>query len=48
MYQTFNMGMGFLLILPEKDAARAAEITGGKIVGKIVESGIKVGDLVIE
>ena len=48
MYKTFNMGMGFLLILPEKDAARAAEITGGKIVGKIVESGIRVGDLVIE
>ncbi|WP_440954109.1 phosphoribosylformylglycinamidine cyclo-ligase [Methanosarcina sp. Mfa9] len=48
MYQTFNMGMGFLLILPEKDAARAAEITGGKIVGKIVESGIRVRDLVIE
>jgi phosphoribosylformylglycinamidine cyclo-ligase len=36
MYKTFNMGMGFLLILPEKDACRAAEITGGKIVGKIV------------
>ena len=48
MYQTFNMGMGFLLILPEKDAARAAEITGGKIVGKIVESEIRVKDLVIE
>lgn len=48
MYRTFNMGMGFLLILPEKDASRAAEITGGKIVGKIVESGIRVGDLVIE
>jgi len=48
MYKTFNMGMGFLLILPEKDAARAAEITGGKIVGKIVESGIRVRDLEIE
>lgn len=48
MYKTFNMGMGFLLILPEKDAARAAEITGGQITGKIVESGIKVRDLIIE
>ena len=48
MYRTFNMGMGFLLILPEKDAARAVEITGGQIAGKIVESGIKVKDLVIE
>ena len=36
MYRTFNMGMGFLIILPEKDAAKAAELTGGKIVGKIV------------
>jgi phosphoribosylformylglycinamidine cyclo-ligase len=48
MYRTFNMGMGFLVILPEKDAAKAAEITGGKIVGKIVESGIRFKDLVIE
>ena len=48
MYRTFNMGMGFLIILPEKDAAKAVEITGGKIVGKIVESGIRVKDLVIE
>ncbi len=48
MYRTFNMGMGFLIILPEVDAEKAASMTGGKIVGKIVESGIKVRDLVIE
>lgn len=48
MYRTFNMGMGFLVILPEKDATKAVEITGGKIVGKIVESGIRVRDLVME
>jgi phosphoribosylformylglycinamidine cyclo-ligase len=48
MYRTFNMGMGFLVILPEEDATKAAEITGGKIVGKIVESGIRVRGLVIE
>ncbi|NYT19402.1 MAG: phosphoribosylformylglycinamidine cyclo-ligase [Methanosarcinales archaeon] len=47
MYRTFNMGMGFLIILPEADAKKAAEMTGGKIVGKIVESGIRVGDLEI-
>ena len=35
-------------ILLGKDAEKAAEITGGKIVGKIVESGIRVRDLVIE
>jgi phosphoribosylformylglycinamidine cyclo-ligase len=34
--------------LPEEDAAKAAEITGGKVVGKIVEKGIRVRDLAIE
>lgn len=48
MYKTFNMGMGFLIILPEDDAEKAASMTGGKVVGRIVESGIKVRDLVIE
>ena len=47
MYKTFNMGMGFLIVLPEKDAARAVELTGGKIVGRITESGIKVKELKI-
>jgi phosphoribosylformylglycinamidine cyclo-ligase len=47
MYRTFNMGMGFLVILPEEDAAKAAEITGGKIVGKIVESDIRIKDMLI-
>lgn len=47
MYKTFNMGMGFLIVLPEKDAARAVELTGGKIVGRITESGIKVKELTI-
>ena len=46
MYKTFNMGMGFLIILPEGDAAKAADITGGKIVGEIVESGIRIKDMV--
>jgi phosphoribosylformylglycinamidine cyclo-ligase len=47
MYRTFNMGMGIIIVLPEKDAACAASITGGRIVGEIVDSGIKVGDLEI-
>jgi phosphoribosylformylglycinamidine cyclo-ligase len=47
MYRTFNMGMGFVIILPPEQAEKAASMTGGKIVGKIVESGIKVSDLVI-
>jgi len=47
MYRTFNMGMGFAVILPEDDAEHAARMTGGKVVGRIVESGIRVSDLVI-
>ncbi len=47
MYKTFNMGMGFLIVLPKKDANKVAEITGGKVVGEIVDSGIRVGDLEI-
>jgi phosphoribosylformylglycinamidine cyclo-ligase len=47
MYKTFNMGMGFLIVLPEQDAQRATEITGGRIVGKIIGSGIRVGELKI-
>ena len=47
MYKTFNMGMGFIIVLPEQDAPRAAKITGGRIVGKIIGSGIRVGDLEI-
>lgn len=48
MYKTFNMGMGFILIVPEEAAPYVMGMTGGKRVGKIVESGIKVKDLVIE
>jgi phosphoribosylformylglycinamidine cyclo-ligase len=28
MYQTFNMGMGFCLVVPERDSARALELAG--------------------
>jgi len=47
MYKTFNMGMGFLIVLPEQDAQRAAKISGGRIVGKIISSGIRVRELEI-
>jgi phosphoribosylformylglycinamidine cyclo-ligase len=47
MYRTFNMGMGFIIILPPEQAEKAAHMTGGKIVGCITEKGIRVGDLVI-
>nr|WP_321496549.1 phosphoribosylformylglycinamidine cyclo-ligase [uncultured Methanolobus sp.] len=47
MYKTFNMGMGFVIILPQDQAEKAASMTGGKIVGRITEKGIKVRDLVM-
>ncbi len=35
MYQTFNMGMGFALVVSEKLADDAAEDLGGKVVGRV-------------
>ena len=37
LHQVFNMGIGMVLIVGEKDAARAAKLAGGKIIGKIVK-----------
>jgi phosphoribosylformylglycinamidine cyclo-ligase len=48
MYKTFNMGMGFVVVLPKKFATKAAKMTGGKIVGEIVEEGIRVAGLEIK
>jgi phosphoribosylformylglycinamidine cyclo-ligase len=41
MYQTFNMGMGFALVLPPDEARRAVSIygQGARIVGRVVEGG---------
>ncbi len=49
MYRTFNMGMGFVVVLPENEADEAAEVLGGRVVGKIVEDGsIRVRGLEIK
>jgi len=50
MYQTFNMGMGFALIVPENEAGRVMErIEDAKAVGRVVEaSGVRVPSLGIE
>ncbi|AEH61563.1 phosphoribosylformylglycinamidine cyclo-ligase [Methanosalsum zhilinae DSM 4017] len=48
MYKTFNMGMGFVIVVPREMAEMAAEMVNGKVVGSICEDGIKVRDLVIE
>ncbi|MEA2032452.1 MAG: phosphoribosylformylglycinamidine cyclo-ligase [Euryarchaeota archaeon] len=50
MYKTFNMGMGFAVVIPKSEEQEAIRITGGKIVGEVVERerGIKVGDVKLE
>lgn len=45
MYRTFNMGMGWVIILPEEDAKVALKMTDGKIIGSITESGLRLGDM---
>lgn len=42
MYKTFNMGMGFVVVLPKNEADDASKMLGGKIVGEIVDEGIFV------
>ncbi|VVB85765.1 Phosphoribosylformylglycinamidine cyclo-ligase [uncultured archaeon] len=48
MYKTFNMGMGFVVVLPRSEAGEAAKVLGGKIVGEIIDKGIYVRDLEIK
>jgi len=50
MYKTFNMGMGFAVVIPKSEEQEAIRVTGGKIVGEVVERarGIKVGDVKLE
>jgi len=47
MYRTFNMGMGFAVIVPEEDAHEAYQIMGpgSKVVGSIVKEGLRAGKL---
>jgi phosphoribosylformylglycinamidine cyclo-ligase len=48
MYKTFNMGMGFVVVLSQDEANDAAKIMGGQIVGEIIEKGIFVKGLEIK
>jgi phosphoribosylformylglycinamidine cyclo-ligase len=47
MYRTFNMGMGFVVVVPESDAKDACKIMGpgSKVIGSIVKEGLKAGQL---
>lgn len=47
MYKTFNMGMGFTVIVPESQAEAAASMLKGKVVGEIIDNGIYVKGLEI-
>jgi len=42
LHQVFNMGVGMVFIVAAKDAAKAAKLAGGKIIGKIVKGERKV------
>lgn len=47
MYRTFNMGMGFVVVVPEADVQKACKIMGkgSKVIGSIVKEGLKAGQL---
>lgn len=45
MYRTFNMGMGFVAVVPETDASEACRITGGEVIGTIVRKGLRAASL---
>jgi phosphoribosylformylglycinamidine cyclo-ligase len=42
LYQVFNMGIGMVLIVAAKDAARTVRLTGGKVIGRIVKGSRRV------
>jgi phosphoribosylformylglycinamidine cyclo-ligase len=42
LYQVFNMGIGMVFIVAEKDAAKTAKLAQGKIIGRIVKGTRKV------
>lgn len=48
MYKTFNMGMGFVAVLPQSEAKDASKMLGGQVVGEIVKAGICVDGLEIK
>jgi phosphoribosylformylglycinamidine cyclo-ligase len=50
MYRTFNMGMGFVVVVPEEEASAACRLMGkgSKVIGSIVKSGLKAGNLQLD
>ncbi len=35
MFKAFNMGVGMVLVVDKKDAARAAKLSGGEVIGEV-------------
>lgn len=50
MYRTFNMGMGFVVVLPEEQADDACSIMGpgSKVIGRIAKSGLRAGSVILQ
>lgn len=48
MYRTFNMGMGFLVVVSEDDTPEVLRLEGARIVGEVVKSGISIGGVELE
>lgn len=50
MYRTFNMGMGFVVVVPEEEASETCKLMGkgSKVIGSIVKSGLKAGNLKLD
>jgi phosphoribosylformylglycinamidine cyclo-ligase len=49
MYRTFNMGMGFVVVVRESEASEACRIMGpgSKVIGSVVKEGLKAGHLTL-
>jgi phosphoribosylformylglycinamidine cyclo-ligase len=49
MYRTFNMGMGFVVVVSESEASDACRIMGpgSKVIGSVVKEGLKAGRLTL-
>jgi len=49
MYRTFNMGMGFVVVVAEEEAQDACRIMGpgSKVIGSVVKEGLKAGHLTL-
>jgi phosphoribosylformylglycinamidine cyclo-ligase len=49
MYRTFNMGMGFVVVVAEGEAQKACRIMGpgAKAIGSVVKEGLKAGSLTL-